>query len=142
MSEGNDNNGFDWRKTAIKSVRESIKAAGREIKRKTGVAVETGKEKVVDLLDASKSVLADYKNKAVEAFANFPNKEGFAIATVLALAATQTTLLSVAALNAPALEPSQRIMFAALNAPFALIPAGGSVAMFREWVNNSNLGKK
>lgn len=112
-----------------------------EVKRKVGQTVEAGKEKAANLLDASKNVLSDCKNKAIEAFTNFPDKEGFARATVFALAATQTTLLSVAAYNAPALESSQRIVFAAVNALFALIPAGGSVALFREWVNNSNLGR-
>ncbi|KKQ92669.1 MAG: hypothetical protein UT58_C0012G0012 [Microgenomates group bacterium GW2011_GWC1_39_7b] len=139
MSENNEQ--FDWKKTALKSVGIGLGAAGREIKRGVGRAVESGKEKATDLIGASRNVLIDYRNKAIEAFKNFPNKDEFAMASFLALAATQTVLLSVAAYNAPALEPSQRIMFAALNASFATIPASGSLAMFRDWVDRSNPAK-
>lgn len=119
----------DWKATMVSSIKNSFGLAGR-------TAVEAGKEKVVNLLDASKNVLSDYTSKALETFNRFPNKTEFANAAFMGAMGLQFVGLTAVALRG-GIPADVVTAGAATFAAGALFLEGSSAVLFREWHQKS-----
>ena len=99
-------------------------------------SVEVGKEKLVDLLNASKQVLKEYGDKAVEAFSKFPNKMDFTTAAFTGLMGLQFAGLAALSLHG-GIPADTAVAGAVTFAAGSLFLEGGSGVLFNEWYRNS-----